>query len=134
MITFKRLIPLLLLPVMAGCAGKPDTPPVQAALDPAGRLQTVNIEVRYGYQPDKIIARPGVPLRLNFHRDEAQGSCARDLEIPSQKIAVTLPNHAVHTIDLPAQPAGTEIPFRCSMDMMRGTITFESAGTPTETP
>jgi plastocyanin domain-containing protein len=128
-----RLLPtrfsaLLILPaataLLSGCA-RPESPPVATTVSPDGKLQTIRIEVQHGYEPSTILARPNIPIELEFYRNEETGSCAKELEIPSENIKVTLPNHESHRITLPATASG-EIPFRCSMDMMRGRIVIQA--------
>lgn len=125
----KHLLTLLSLSLLiSGCAGeKKPEPAVSATLSEDGTSQSIDIAVKHGYAPSHIVAKPGVPLTLNFKRDESQGSCARELEIPSQNLSMTLPNRQTQTVKISAQPEGTEIPFQCSMDMMKGLIEFKDA-------
>lgn len=123
----KRWLPLLVAGAvfLSGCGKQPLGDPVETALDESGKNQSVTITVDHAYEPNHIVAKAGVPLVLNFHRLEKNGSCAKKLEIPALDVSMTLPNREITVIEVPPQPTGTEIPFRCSMDMMRGKIVFE---------
>lgn len=115
---------LFILVSLSGCAGEQQPIASEPTLMWAtgnGAAQTIRIHVNHGYAPNNIIARPNKPIILDFVRDEEVGSCARDLEFPTLKITKTLPNHVTTQIKIPPQPVG-QIPFRCSMDMMRGVI------------
>jgi plastocyanin domain-containing protein len=119
---------LALLPLTGCSPGGPvasSTGTARLEAGPGGRkIQSIRIRVNYGFQPDTVIAKPGVPLRMEFYRDEAIGSCAQKLEIPERHVAVTLPNRQAYTVLIPAHAAG-EMPFRCSMNMMRGRVAFK---------
>src|SRR5690606_21493821 len=47
---------------------------VEASVN-AGGVQEVDVTVKGGYSPDTIVVRRGVPVRLNFYRDETS-SCS----------------------------------------------------------
>ncbi len=47
---------------------------VAAATNESG-VQEIEVVVKGGYSPDRIVVRKGVPVRLNFYRDETE-SCS----------------------------------------------------------
>ncbi|HEY3214932.1 MAG TPA: cupredoxin domain-containing protein [Candidatus Eisenbacteria bacterium] len=85
-----------------------------------GKSHTMRIRVRGAYDPDRIEARVGRPLRLIFHREEVEG-CSDTVLIPHWKIARRLPAHVDTLIELAPTDPG-EYEFTCGMGMLRGTI------------
>jgi Cu+-exporting ATPase len=83
-------------------------------------VQTVEIVVSGGYQPDSIIAQKGVPLRLVFDRRETN-PCSDEIVISDFGIRRALPAHRKTVIEILPQRAG-EIPFTCGMNMLHGKI------------
>ncbi len=77
----------------------------------------------YGYSPSRLNAPAGVPLTLNVVTENTY-SCSRAFMIPDLGVEVILPETGVVPIEIPAQPAGTVIPFTCSMGMYTGEIVF----------
>ncbi len=120
----KISIALTSLLLITGCTSQPLGDPVETTMQPEENLQTIQVTVNHAYEPNHIVAKAGVPLRIDFYRNEEQTSCAKDVEIPAKKIQLTLPNRETVSVDIPPQEAG-EMPFRCTMDMMRGKIVFK---------
>lgn len=102
-----------------------EAPPVPTKQLPNG-TQEISIQVKGGYHPAIINAKPDKPLILKFFRDEAVGvhSCDQELSIPSQHISRPLPAQKEEVITLPPQKSGTEIAFECGMKMMKGKIRY----------
>lgn len=72
------------------------------------------------YSPDVIIARSGIPLKINVRADENAG-CAREIIFPDFNIDKIIPAGGLAVIKInPAQEG--EFVFRCSMDMVRGKL------------
>lgn len=84
---------------------------------------SINVE-NYGYSPDFIHAKAGVPIILELKTDNIF-SCSRAFVIPSLRIEKILPASGIETISLPAQEAGKKLPFSCSMGMYTGVIIFD---------
>ena len=84
---------------------------------------TVNVE-NYGYSPDVVHAKAGIPIKLRLLTDNVR-SCSRAFIIPSLGIQQILEATGEVIIDIPAQEAGKQIPFSCSMGMFGGTIIFD---------
>ena len=100
--------------------------PDEAAAQEAGGVQEVRVTVKGGYSPDRIVARPGVPLRLHFQRQE-ESPCSEEVVFPDFGVRRHLPAFATTTIDLPGKPAGT-YGFACGMDMLHGTLVVGEGG------
>jgi uncharacterized protein len=76
-----------------------------------------------GYSPGRINAPAGVALTLNVITQDTF-SCARAFMIPALDVEVLLPQTGVVPVAIPAQAAGTVLPFTCSMGMYTGEIVF----------
>lgn len=107
--------------LLSACAAKP----VDATEGTDG-MQSVQVVVRHGYQPQVINAKAGKPLRVEFYRDENPGgeSCGEEVVIPAEKIRIRLPARQTRIVEIRPQAAG-EMTFRCGMAMMHGKIIFK---------
>ena len=101
----------------------PPAQTVSQAESPAAETLTLRAE-NYGYNPERLVARAGVPITLNIVTEETY-SCARDFVIPALKYYVLLPETGTETVSIPAQNPGTKMRFTCSMGMYTGEIVFE---------
>jgi len=82
-------------------------------------LQEINVSISASaYTPNTIEAKTGMPLRITFHANDDAG-CGREVIIPDFGIQKIVSGTA--SIDITPKKAGSYA-FRCSMDMMRGTI------------
>lgn len=94
----------------------------QAALRGAGR-QTVEIEVRGGYDPGVVRVKRGVPLQLVFNRQETS-SCSEEIVIPAFGVRKFLPAYKKTTVNItPAERGSFEI--TCGMSMLHGRLEVE---------
>jgi sulfite exporter TauE/SafE len=110
----------LAFPRLAAAAQEtPDTVFIPDAMDGTLVLNAEN----YGYSPSRLYAPAGVSLTLNVVTENTY-SCSRAFLIPDLGVEVILPETGVVPISIPAQPAGTVIPFTCSMGMYTGEIVF----------
>jgi len=82
--------------------------------------QEIHVVVKGGYNPGVIVARPDVPLRIHFRREETS-PCSEEVVFPDFGIHRHLPAFETTVIDLPPAKAGS-YRFACGMDMMRGTL------------
>ena len=89
----------------------------------AGGAQEIRVRVRGGYTPSRIHARPGVPVRLVFDRQES-GDCTSRVVFPDLGVSADLPAFTETAVELPAQPAG-EYGFACGMNMIHGLLTVD---------
>jgi heme/copper-type cytochrome/quinol oxidase subunit 2 len=72
------------------------------------------------YVPNVIVARKGIPLKIEITADETAG-CARDLIFPEFGVRKIVPFGEPATVEFTPQSAG-EFRFHCSMDMARGRL------------
>ncbi len=89
-----------------------------------GGVQEIRVRVRGGYNPSRIHARPGVPVRLIFDRQES-GDCTSRVVFPGLGISAGLPAFAETAVDLPAQAPG-EYGFACGMNMIHGLLSVDA--------
>jgi plastocyanin domain-containing protein len=85
----------------------------------AGGVQRIRVEVKGGYLPAVIRVRAGIPVHLDFHRDETSG-CTEEVVLPDFGIRTYLPAH--RTTPVSFTPAEGTYEFTCGMGMVRGTI------------
>lgn len=77
-----------------------------------------------GYFPETLKAPAGKDLTLNLVTDGVY-SCALAFLIPDIDFYQMLPSVGTVQVNIPAQTAGTEMYFTCSMGMYTGQIVFE---------
>lgn len=86
-------------------------------------MQEIKITLKGGYSPDVIVVQEGLPVRLDFYRDET-ASCSEQVILGDFGIARHLPAFQTTSIELTPQQAG-EFTFTCGMNMIRGKIIVE---------
>ena len=96
-----------------------------AAAENDSGVQEVDVVVKGGYSPDVIVVREGVPVRLNFYRDETS-SCSEQVILGKLGIARDLPAFKTTTVEFTPDEPG-EIDFTCGMNMLRGKVVVKSA-------
>ena len=85
-----------------------------------GGVQEINITVKGGYDPDTIVVKRGLPVRLHFTRRES-ALCSETVVFDQLHRTAKLPEGETVTVDFtPDQPG--EIPFQCQMGMLRGKL------------
>ncbi len=82
--------------------------------------QEVTIVVQGGYDPDLVVARKDVPLKLIFDRRE-DSPCSDEVVLPEFEVRRQLPAFAKTEIDVVPRRTG-EFPFSCGMNMLHGKI------------
>jgi plastocyanin domain-containing protein len=95
------------------------------ALVGAGGVQEINVTVKGGYAPDVIAVKQGVPVRLNFYRDETS-SCSEQVVFGDFGIARDLPAYQTTAVEFTPDKAG-EFTFTCGMNMLRGKLIVQPA-------
>ena len=85
-----------------------------------GHLQEVNIRVKGGYSPDVIVVKRGIPVRLNFYRDET-ADCSDTIVFGDFNIRKPLPAFQTTAIEFTPEREG-EYTFTCGMGMLRGKL------------
>lgn len=83
-------------------------------------LQEVNVMVKGGYTPDVIVVRKGVPLRINFYRDET-AECSDTVVFGDFDIRRPLPAFKTTAIEFTPEKEG-EYTFTCGMGMLKGKL------------
>lgn len=68
-------------------------PKPAAEAELAGGVQEIRVRVRGGYAPSRIHARPGVPVRLVFDRQES-GDCTSRVVFPDLGVSADLCSRA----------------------------------------
>ena len=82
--------------------------------------QEVKVTVKGGYAPDVIVVKKGMPVRLNFYRDETS-SCSEQVVFGDFGIARDLPAFKTTPIEFTPDKTG-EFTFACGMNMLRGKL------------
>ena len=83
-------------------------------------LQEVKIVVKGGYSPDVIVVKKGIPVRLDFYRDET-ADCSDTIVFGDFNIRKALPAYKTTAIEFTPEKEG-EYVFTCGMGMMRGKL------------
>lgn len=86
----------------------------------AGGFQEIQVTIKGGYIPEVIHARPGLPLRIHFRREETS-PCSEEVVFPELGIRRHLPAFETTAVDIP-EPAEGSYGFSCAMDMMHGRL------------
>ena len=83
-------------------------------------VQVVRIKVQGGYSPDVIQVSRGVPVRIEFDRQES-GDCSSRVVMPDFRVNRLLPAYATTAVDLVPDHVGS-FEFACGMNMIRGRL------------
>lgn len=86
-------------------------------------VQEIDITVKGGYSPDRIVVKHGMPVKLNFYRDETS-SCSEQVIIGDLGIARDLPAFKTTAVEFTPEKAG-EFSFTCGMNMLHGKLIVE---------
>ena len=87
-------------------------------------LQEIKVTVKGGYSPDVIVVKEGMPLRLNFYRDETS-SCSEQVNFGDFGISRELPAFKTTPIEFTPDKTG-EFTFVCGMGMIRGKLIVQA--------
>jgi len=94
----------------------------QATVEASG-VQEVKVIVKGGYSPDIIVVKGGLPVRINFYRDET-AECSDTIVFGDFKVRKPLPAFKTTPIEFTPEKVG-EYTFTCGMGMMRGKLVVE---------
>ena len=94
-----------------------------AAVETETGVQEIKITVKGGYSPDVIVVKRGVPVKLEFFRDETS-SCSDQVILGDFGIARDLPAFKTTTIEFTPDRTG-EFSFTCGMNMLHGKLVVE---------
>jgi hypothetical protein len=107
-----------LLPSNSGSASVASSQPVFAEGEVVLYVQN------RGYFPQTLGAPANKEFTLNLVTNKTY-SCARDFLIPDLDYYQLLPDTGIVQVNIPPQPAGTQMNFTCSMGMYTGQIVFQ---------
>src|SRR5450830_1778233 len=93
-------------------------------------VQVVKIKVQGGYSPDVIQVVRGVPVRMEFDRQES-GDCTSRVVMPDFRVNQLLPAYATTAVDLVPDRVGS-FEFACGMNMVRGRLQVVDGIAPAE--
>ncbi len=96
---------------------------VAASVTDSG-VQEIRVTVKGGYSPDVIVVKQGVPVKLDFYRDET-ASCTEQVIFGDFGIARDLPAFRTTSIEFTPDKVG-EFVFACGMNMVRGKLVVEA--------
>ncbi len=83
-------------------------------------LQAIKVIVKGGYKPDVIVVQKGIPVRLDFYRDETD-DCSDTIVFGDFNIRKPLPAFKTTSIEFLPEKEG-EYEFTCGMGMLRGKL------------
>ena len=116
------LLIYIVVTVTGGSSG-PDVKNATAAISANGGQEVALDVSEYGYKPDVIRVKKGVPLTIRTNSTENAG-CVRGLMIPDFNINKAL-NIGPDSFTFTPDKAGT-FEFSCQMRMSKGTIIVEA--------
>ena len=86
--------------------------------------QEAMVLVKGGYFPDTLVVRAGIPVRLNFRREESS-PCSEMVVFGDFDKSAHLPEGQTVPVELLPDTPGT-YEFACQMGMLRGRLVVES--------
>ena len=89
----------------------------------AAGVQQIKVTVKGGYTPDVIVVKRGVPVELDFYRDETN-DCTEQVVLGDFQISRRLPAFQTTPVTFTPQRAG-EFKFTCGMNMVHGKLIVE---------
>jgi len=99
--------------------------PVAESTQPAADAGSIVLNVNNdGYFPRTLNAPADTAVTLNLVTNQTY-SCARDFVIPALNYYELLPDSGTVQVGIPAQKAGSQLFFTCSMGMYTGVIVFQ---------
>lgn len=115
----------------SGAYSATETPVAEEAATPemVNGVQVITVNVQdTGYIPSRIKFKAGIPAKIIFDQ-HGTTACAWDVKSPDLGIKLTeLPKNAKTEVSFTPDKSGT-FAFTCGMDMLRGSIIVEEAGT-----
>ncbi|MFD8495806.1 heavy metal translocating P-type ATPase [Amycolatopsis sp. NPDC059657] len=92
----------------------------------SGGVQRLQVTVRGGYSPNVVQVRQGVPVEIEFDRQES-GDCTSRVVFPDLHVSAALPAHQHTTVRFTPREAGS-FGFACGMNMIHGTLVVTANG------
>ncbi len=89
-----------------------------------GDYQEIDLKITgLGYKPNIILAKKGIPLKINIYA-ETNAGCGGEILFPDFNIDELIPFGGSKLIIINPDKEGT-FKFRCSMDMLRGNLIIQ---------
>jgi len=85
--------------------------------------QEIKVIVKGGYTPDVIVVKKGIPVKIDFYRDET-ADCSEEIVFGDFGIRKSLPAYKTTSIEFTPEKEG-EYQFTCGMGMLRGKLIVE---------
>lgn len=95
-------------------------------------VQRLQVTVRGGYSPSVVQVRQGIPVEIEFDRQET-GDCSARVVFPDLHVSAALPAHQRTTVRFTPQQPGS-FAFTCAMNMISGTLIVTSNGEDASSP
>ncbi|MEB3980385.1 heavy metal translocating P-type ATPase [Mycobacterium sp. 663a-19] len=89
-------------------------------------VQQIEVTVRGGYSPNIIQVRQGIPVEIEFDRQES-GDCSSRVVFPDLHLTAALPAHKRTTVRFTPERTGS-FEFACGMNMIHGTLVVTPNG------
>lgn len=89
-------------------------------------VQTVRVTVKGGYDPSTLEVEAGIPLRIEFFRDETN-PCSETVVFGDFGVARQLAPHKTTVVEFTPEKPGT-FGFECGMGMLHGTLVVRGPG------
>ncbi|HWT47709.1 MAG TPA: cupredoxin domain-containing protein, partial [Mycobacterium sp.] len=89
-------------------------------------VQRIQVTIRGGYSPNVVQVRQGIPVEIEFDRQES-GDCSSRVVFPDLHLSAALPAHQHTTVRFTPQQAGS-FGFACGMNMIHGTLVVTPNG------
>jgi Cu+-exporting ATPase len=112
--------------VIAGLAWYFFSPRRAQAATVSDGVQRIGVTVRGGYSPNIIEVRQGIPVEIDFDRQEA-GDCSSRVVFPDLHLSAALPAHQRTAVKFTPEQAGS-FGFACGMNMIHGTLVVTPNG------
>jgi len=95
-------------------------------------VQRIQITIHGGYSPNVVQVRQGIPVEIEFDRQET-GDCSSRVVFPDLHLSAALPARQRTTVRFTPQQAGS-FGFACGMNMIHGTLVVTPNGQAGESP
>ncbi|MGE5694578.1 MAG: heavy metal translocating P-type ATPase [Candidatus Sericytochromatia bacterium] len=91
-----------------------------------GGVQRVQVTIRGGYSPNVVQVQQGLPVEIEFDRQES-GDCTSRVVFPDLQLSAALPAYERTIVRFTPQRAGS-FGFACGMNMIHGTLVVSPNG------
>src|SRR6516225_5169667 len=95
-------------------------------------VQRIKVTIHGGYSPNVVQVRQGIPVEIEFDRQET-GDCTSRVVFPDLRLSAALPAYQRTTVRFTPAQAGS-FGFACGMNMIHGTLVVTPNGQAAESP